>query len=1075
MFYLYQSNRLESLASLFAGIQRVRPLESALAAEQIVVQSQGMRRYLSVYLARELGVAANLQFSLPAGLTWQLMQKLIPDIPTLSPFSPEVMRWRLLDLFRSEQFQTTSEFENVRSILQSYLGSGESADYQLAGQLADIFDQYLVYRPQWIDAWQEGRLLGLGEDEVWQAQLWRYLDDGNQSAPHRVALWEKLLSSLDKAHLPERFFVFGISTMAPMYLQLLQKISEHCDVFVFALNPSGQYWGNVIEAAQLLKGGDEADLSQTGHPLLASLGKQGRDFFDFLTEIGLEEQPVFEEVSDDTLLHCLQNDIQNLRMPYHGQATHSEHSRADLLDDGSVRIVSAHSPLRELQILKDKLLRILHEHPDWQPHDIAVLTPNIEPYSPFIEAVFGQAQGGAQALPYSVSDVKLSRRQPLLYALEQTLDLLESRFEVDKVLPLLESGLVLRRFGLTADDLPLLHDTIAELNVHWGLDGTMRGAADNLFTWQQALERIVLGWMLPDDGSPLWQNVSAWYGDVNRLDVFGRFAAFIRTLSRLAAEWRKPAAAEEWTERCRDLVQSLFLPDADDQYALQQFEQALAKWQEETALAGFSGTLPQHTVIRHIRRFLGSESQAGFLRGGITFCSMVPMRSLPFKVICLLGLNDGDFPRNTKAAVFDLIAKHPQKGDRARRDDDRYLFLEALISAREMLYLSYIGRDIRNDAEFAPSSLISELLDTIAAMTGKSGRELSEKWVKHHPLQEFSRRYFQKDVLSDGLFSTRQDYADALNQPQAEAQPFFLEALSQEEPGKTIHQGDLISFWRNPVKVWLKKNLSWDQPYLDGAWESAEPFEPQHEGRIADAYLDARRKGEDFEDTAIRLNAESLMPVGELGGLWQKQYQISAKNVDAELMRSDKRPSEPYEESFDDLVLQGTIGNLYECGRIVFLNQKDNAPNRIARLLEHLIFCAVAPKSVANRQTHIVSLEQTETYAAIEQQTAKELLKEWLVYFRIGQNTPLPFFAKTSLAAAEEYNKKEDWDAALRKAHDVFNGNKMSKGQKEYTEVKLVFGHSEESPLDEPLFENLVVNLLVPLLTGVAGKIDTIE
>ena len=1068
MFYLYQSNRLESLAALFAGIQRVRPLESAFAAEQIVVQSQGMRRYLSVYLARELGVAANLQFSLPAGLTWQLMQKLIPDIPALSPFSPEVMRWRLLDLFRSERFQTTSEFENVRSVLQSYLGSGESADYQLAGQLADIFDQYLVYRPQWIDAWQEGKFLGLGDDEVWQAQLWRYLDDGNQSAPHRVALWEKLLSSLDKAHLPERFFVFGISTMAPMYLQLLQKISEHCDVFVFALNPSGQYWGNVIEAAQLLKGDDDADLSQTGHPLLASLGKQGRDFFDFLTEIGLEEQPVFEEVSDDTLLHCLQNDIQNLRMP-------SENSRTDLLDDGSVRIVSAHSPLRELQILKDKLLRILHEHPDWQPHDIAVLTPNIEPYSPFIEAVFGQAQGGAQALPYSVSDVKLSRRQPLLYALEQTLDLLESRFEVDKVLPLLESGLVLRRFGLTADDLPLLHDTVAELNVHWGLDGTMRGAADNLFTWQQALERIVLGWMLPDDGSPLWQNVSAWHGDVNRLDVFGRFAAFIRTLSRLAAEWRKPAAAEEWTERCRDLVQSLFLPDADDQYALQQFEQALAKWQEETALAGFNGTLPQHTVIRHIRHFLGSESQAGFLRGGITFCSMVPMRSLPFKVICLLGLNDGDFPRNTKAAVFDLIAKHPQKGDRARRDDDRYLFLEALISAREMLYLSYIGRDIRNDTEFAPSSLIGELLDTIAAMTGKSGRELSEKWVKHHPLQAFSRRYFQKDALSDGLFSTRQDYADALNQPPAEAQPFFLEALSQEEPGKTIHQGELVSFWRNPVKVWLKKNLSWDQPYLDGAWESAEPFEPQHEGRIADAYLDARRKGEDFEDTAIRLNAESLMPVGELGGLWQKQYQISAKNVDTELIRSNKRPSEPYEESFDDLVLQGTISNLYECGRIVFLNQKDNAPNRIARLLEHLIFCAVAPKSVANRQTYIVSLGQSETYAAIEQQTAKELLKEWLVYFRIGQNTPLPFFAKTSLAAAEEYNKKEDWDAALRKAHEVFNGNKMSKGQKEYTEVKLVFGHSDESPLDEPLFENLIVNLLVPLLTGVAGKTDTTE
>ena len=378
---------------------------------------------------------------------------------------------------------------------------------------------------------------------------------------------------------------------------------------------------------------------------------------------------------------------------------------------------------------------------------------------------------------------------------------------MDKVLPLLESRLVLQRFGLSEEDVPLLHETVAGLNVHWGLDQTMREGKDNLFTWQQAIERLTLGWMLPEGSNGMWQGVSAWHSNVNQLDVFSGFAEFIRTLADMAAQWQEPADVESWVQRCRDLLEKLFAPDMDDQYAKQQFEQSLAKWQEEAQLAEFDGLLPCETVIRHIRRFLDSESQAGFLSGGITFCSMVPMRSLPFKMVCLLGLNDGDFPRNTKAAVFDLIAKHPKKGDRARRDDDRYLFLEALISAREMLYLSYIGRDIRNDAEFAPSSLISELLDTIAAMTGKSGRELTEKWVKYHPLQAFSRRYFQKDALSDGLFSTRQDYADALNQPQAEAQPFFLEVLSQEEPDKTIHQDELISFWRNPVKVWLKKKF----------------------------------------------------------------------------------------------------------------------------------------------------------------------------------------------------------------------------------------------------------------------------
>ena len=290
MLYLHQSNRLETLAAVLSELQKLAPLSDAFAQEEIIVQSQGMRRYLNTYLASSLGVAANLNFSLPASLTWRLMRQAMPETPALSPFSPEVMRWRLLDLFNSHLFQTAETFAESRNALNSYLTSGESAAYQLAGQLADIFDQYLVYRPEWIDCWQQGGLLDLGSDEIWQAQLWRYLDDGNQSVPHRVALWEKLLNLLGQIKLPERFFVFCVATMAPMYLQLLQALSVHCDVHIFALNPSSQYWGNVIEAAQILRSDSDIDLNQSGHPLLASLGKQERDFFDALTESSVSKE-----------------------------------------------------------------------------------------------------------------------------------------------------------------------------------------------------------------------------------------------------------------------------------------------------------------------------------------------------------------------------------------------------------------------------------------------------------------------------------------------------------------------------------------------------------------------------------------------------------------------------------------------------------------------------------------------------------------------------------------------------------------------------------------------------------------
>lgn len=1066
MLYLYQSNRLEDLAALFNQVHRLQPPADPLVEEEIVVQSQGMRRYLNTYLARETGVAANLRFSLPAGLAWRLMRELIPNIPALSPFSPEVMRWRLLGLFQSTHFQTAEEYGSARDALQSYLGSGGSAAYQLAGQLADIFDQYLVYRPQWIDAWQQGKTLGLGSGENWQAALWRHLDHGGAQTPHRVALWRQLLGALEKSKLPECYCVFGIATMAPMYLQLLQALAEHCDVHIFALNPSSAYWGNVIEAEQVLQQEGDIDLSQAGHPLLASLGKQGRDFFDALTEMPKHEISVFDDepfqTASPTLLRCLQHDIQTLTMP-----SESHYDPNKIPNDRSIQIVSAHSPLRELQILKNRLLAVLAENPNWQPHDIAVLTPNIEPYSPFIEAVFGQEQAGAQALPYSVSDVKISRRQPLFQALSQTLSLFESRFEVDLLLPLLENDLVLQRFELTRDDLPLLHDTIAALNIHWGLDKEMRGSGDNLFTWQQGLERLALGWMLPESSNPLWHGISAWHGNPGQTALLGRFTALVRTLADAAREWQRPATVAGWAERIRSLLSALTLPGSGGQHAWQQLSQSLARWQEEAALAEFESPLPQHTVIRHIGRFLESESEAGFLRGGITFCSMVPMRSLPFKIICLLGLNDGDFPRNTKAAAFDLIARHPQKGDRARRDDDRYLFLEAIMSAREILYLSYVGRDIRNNQELAPSALLNELADTLAVM---QGRNRNENPAEHHPLQPFSRSYFTAQARSDGLQSTRRDYAAALNAPAETPAPFFSEPLGEATAAASVGHHEFIRFWKNPVKSWLQHTLNWSEPYRDAAWDAAEPFEPQQDAAITAEYTAARRRNENFQQTESRLQAQSLLPAGELGILWQQRFQTAAKSLDGALVSSPKLPALPYTLEPVGLALSGSLGGLYRHGQIYFLNEPPNAPARIAILLEHLIFCAVGPSEPQRRQTHLLLPHQSETLPEIPQQKAVTLLRQWLDYYHLGQTRPLPFFARTTLAAAEKLAQNKSREDAAKAARDAYYGGKNSAGQRDYTEVKLVFGNDETPPIETPLFWNMAEHLLAPLLEISKGQ-----
>ncbi|XXQ67297.1 exodeoxyribonuclease V subunit gamma [Neisseriaceae bacterium B1] len=1143
MLYLYQSNCLENLAQLMLQVQQQSLLSLPLQTEQIVVQSQGMRRYITQYLAKNQGIAANMCFHLPAGLSWQLMRELLPDIPALSPFSTEVMRWRLLSLFQSPEFVTRADVQAAYAVLRGYLGNGDYAAYQLAGEMADIFDQYLVYRPDWIEAWSKNQqVIELKDNKtaIWQAQLWRFLDDGSAQTPHRAALWRDLMEKLNakQAKVAPRYCVFGMATLAPMYLTLLKQLSLHSEVHIFALNPSAYFWGNVIEPAAILASGD-VDLTQQGHPLLASLGKQGRDFFNQLAEAETfaDEADFHDDALSGSLLHSLQHQIQMQTLPENAaeqdnfaaqhfefaqqnllyneerqeyfqaalisahqdfeaeieaatrdkqrkQAEQSLHERVRLLQldlDDSIQIHSAHSPLRELQILKDRLWEKLSQNKSLQPHDIAVLTPNIEPYAPFIEAVFGKHCADGKPLSYSVADIKRSTTQPFMQALGQLFDVLNSRFEADKVLALLEHGALLQHFDLTREDLPLLHDTITQLNIHWGADAAQRrkhGDDDGLFTWEQGLNRLIAGWMLPENRDELWQGISPFAMRTDFLPIASRFVALIHTLMRWHKTWQTPATIDTWIKRVRTLIADVFTLSGDEQTTLQQWEQSLVAWQEQSELADFQGELSAIIAVAHMRRFLDGQSEAGFLRGGITFCSMVPMRSLPFKILCLLGLNDGDFPRSTPVAPFDLIARHSRMGDRARRDDDRYLFLEAIMSARETLYLSFLGKDIRNDEERAPSVLLNELIDTLAAQIGLPAKVLQEKWIVRHPLQAFSRQYFSGSLK---LFSTRQDYAQALNQPPHNSSPFMdrLPENATKISTEIIDMAEFLQFWRNPVRHYLQHQLNWQSPYTDENQEAAEPFEVAHVRTVNDAYLQARRSGQDFAQTATLLRAQSQLPAGLLGDLTQQKYANQARQINGDLLNALRLPAQSGMIETPLGSLNFRFNSLSEKGQILTADQflrdynergKLTAGDKIELLLRHLIFCA-ANLSGSLKQTHFIGLDIEFTLPEIETESAKNLLAQWLAAYHVGQQTPLPFFARVQFAVALEMSKppakgKSDktWENnALSAASKVYHNGYKGFAQEDYPEVKLVFGRDEnaEPPYRSELFQNLTENLLL--------------
>ena len=1046
---LYQSNRLEALGILYSHLTD-SPLADAFAPEVIMVQSRGMGRWLTLNLAQQRGLAANLEFVLPAGFGWRLMQAVLPELPPKSAFAPDVLCWRLMDVLPTLAGEPFTP-------LQRYLQGGELACFELAGKIADIYDQYLVFRPDWIRAWEAGRLLGLGEDEAWQAALWQRLA-AEVPGRHRVMMLDDFFARLRSEHLPQRVSVFGIATLAPMYLALLQRMAELTEVNVFLLNPSEAYWGDLQARSRQAVLFDD-DASAGGHPLLASLGQQGRDFFDELAGGVAQPMSAFMAPDGHSLLARLQHDILTLTPPAANVAPY----RAG---DTSIRCHIAHSPMRELEVLKDQLLAMLAADPSLTPADIAVLTPDINAYAPYIDAVFGY-RSDAPSIPYSIADRRLAREVPLLATFGAVLQLADSRFAASDVLALLDCPALLARFGLADDDVSLLAQWVRQAGIRWGRDAEHKARlglpAEPTHTWRWGLDRLLLGTMLPaslaGDGAPLFAGLlpdSAAQGQA--ADKLASLASLYDVLAGLAADWAQPASMAGWAQRLRDAAAQLFLVDEADEAALQLLHGIADTLTADAALAQFDGALPLAVIRDAVLRQLDMSSSGGFLTGGLTFCAMVPMRSIPFRVLCLVGMNDGAYPRDERPVSFDLVARNPRRGDRSRRFDDRYLFLEAILSARDALYLSWVGRSVRSDEPLPPSPLVAELLDTLGSMCGG---DIAPAITTRHPLQPFSRRSY------DGSLPSYEPlWAAALAQPAAAAQP-FASTLPAVAP-QVVLLADFLRFWRNPVRAWLADRLGLKLARHADELPVREPFAIDRDSRsdIRDTLVGSLLAGKPLRHAEARLAGQGLLPDAALGDACLAQERAASARFAARLppsLLADTLPPQPVRLVLGGVMLSGELAGLRPEGLLRVVPRKAYATEFITLWLEHLVRLAaglpgIATDSVLYADDGVHRLGASSRDGA--PLDAHALLAAWMARYLQGQSQPLPFFARTSLAYARAEPGKQ-MGAAQNEWSPDFTGLGRTP-QRDDAANLLAFRHLE--PLSDPLFAQLADTLLAPLV-----------
>ena len=891
MFRIHRSERADALVDALVELLRA-PAGDPFGAEVVAVPTRGVERWLTHRIAAAVGtspggtdgVCANVEFPFPGRLVGDVLAEATGVDRTEDPWRPERAVWPLLELIDEQAG------EPWMALLASHLGlSADSTDdagdpgnegdpdddgtnalrrarrFATARHLADLFDSYAVYRPDlvlsWLDHAGRGPYPDVPADAQWQPRLWLELRRrvASPSPPERVAqACARLRAGTVDIDLPARVSLFGLTRLPATYLDVLRAVATHRDVHLFALHPSLALWDRIAEAgppALPLPRADDPTRSVPTNPLLRTWGTDTREMQLVLTaaaDASQSHHPV-DAGPATTLLGRIQADIRADAAPpgrpLDGTTSGSADERIVLeVSDRSIQVHSCHGRARQVEVARDAICHALADDPTLEPRDVIVLCPDIDEFAPLLHATFGAGapdtdpaavpppDRGLPHLPYRLADRSLRQTNPLLATLDALLHLVDGRITAPELIAFAGREPVRLRFRFDDDDIERLAEWTATSQIRWGLDGPRRerywlGDVE-ANTWRAGIDRVLLGVAMATDGSRLLggrlplDDVES--GDV---DLAGRFAELVDRIDTVVTGAAEPRPIAEWVDALGEAVDLVMACPMVESWQRVQVDailrEVLGEATSDGAAAG--GTLSL-TEIRALLadRLRGLPTRADFRTGAITMCTLVPMRAVPHRVVVLLGLDDGAFPRAGRSDGDDLLRRRPLVGDRDPRTEDRQLLLDALLSAEDRLIVTTTGADVRTNEPRPPAVPLSELLDVIdrTARTA-DGADATESVVTTHPLQPFDPSAHRDGGRGPWAFDrVHLAGARALVAERASPPPFLAAPLAPTSPRDGIVTlDDIVRFVQHPVREFLRQRLGVNVWEADDQLPDAVPVE----------------------------------------------------------------------------------------------------------------------------------------------------------------------------------------------------------------------------------------------------------